>query len=89
MTPAMEDEPTAGREARNDREAPPPQESDDSPDDTVRVTCRMPRALRDDIEHVVERGRFTDMSEAMRHALRSTFGDSRIVADGGTTEESA
>jgi hypothetical protein len=86
----MEDEPTAGAtNARTDGDAPPSQEANDSPDDTVRVTCRMPRALRDDLEHVVERGRFTDMSEAMRHALRSTFGDSRIVADGGTTEESA
>jgi hypothetical protein len=83
----MEDEPTTGvTSARNNTEAPPAQETDDRPDDTVRITARMPRSLRDDVEYVVDAGRFTDMSEAIRYAIRDTFGDAReplVVTDGG------
>ena len=71
----MGTEPTAGANAGTDRDAANEQESDDQdPDDTVRHTTRMPRALRDVLERVVDRGHFTSKSEAVRHALRSTFG---------------
>jgi DNA-binding PadR family transcriptional regulator len=83
-------EPNAGvTSARNRKEAPPAQETDDRPDDTVRITARMPRSLRDDVEYVVDAGRFTDMSEAVRYAIRDTFGDARepvVVTDGGQPE---
>ena len=70
----MTTEPTAGANAGTDRDAPSEQESDDqSPDDTVRHTTRMPRSLRDDLEHVVDRGRFHSKSEAVRYAIRDTF----------------
>jgi PadR family transcriptional regulator PadR len=91
VRPRMTDEPNAGvTSARTENEAPPAQETDDRPDDTVRITARMPRSLRDDVEYVVDAGRFTDMSEAVRYAIRDTFGDARepvVVTDGGQVEQ--
>jgi DNA-binding PadR family transcriptional regulator len=87
----MTDEPTAGvTSTRTENEAPTAQETDDRPDDTARITAQMPRSLRDDVEYVVKAGRFTDMSEAVRYAIRDTFGDARepvLVTDGGQVEQ--
>lgn len=67
----MTDEPTAGAEdARTDREAPPQQESDDTPD---RLTIRDSGALFERIEDRVEAGEYQSMSEAARDAIRRTF----------------
>jgi hypothetical protein len=67
----MTDEPTAGAEdARTDREAPPQQESDDTPD---RITIRDAGALFERIENRVEAGEYQNRSAAVRDAIRRTF----------------
>jgi hypothetical protein len=70
----MEDEPTTGvTSARNDTEAPPSQESDDTDGGMPRITFRLPRQIERQIEREVDSGRYPNTSEAVRSAVSDRF----------------